>query len=208
MKALLYKDLVSGKSTYLLALVIVLVIAAYLTFNEAMVIIPFLFAFMPMVLNTISFSKETKSDFAKFAFTTPITRKDYVKSKYSVAILFGMVALLSGCILGCLECVSLNLALIIGMVSFALPIIISSIQIPFILKFDEGKGGIVIVAINLLIFASARFIGDSLGGLINLIQTISKLNIYLIVGIICVITILILTISQNIGVVIMKRKEF
>ena len=56
MKALLYKDLVSGKSTYLLALVIVLVIAVYLTFNEAMVIIPFLFAFMPMVLNTISFA--------------------------------------------------------------------------------------------------------------------------------------------------------
>ena len=208
MKALLYKDLVSGKSTYLLALVIMLFVAFYVTSNGAMILIPILFVFMPMLLNTVSFRNESTSDFPKFAFTTPFTREDYVKSKYSVAILFGIMALISGFILFYHEYESLNLALIIGAAFFALPIIISAIQIPFILKFNEEKGGIIVVATNFLIFALAHFMGDSLGRLIILIQKLSYLNVYLTAGVIFAITIIVFTVSKNIGVAITKRKEY
>ncbi len=208
MKALLYKDFVSAKSTYLLALVMILVIATYLTYHGAMVIISLLFVFMPVILNASSFVNETKSDFPKFAFTTPITRKAYVKSKYTVAVLFGIMALVSGFILVYLEYKSLNLALMIGALSFLLPILFSAIQIPFIIKFGEEKARLLVVAANFLLFAVASFLGDSFAGIIELIQNIRQVNAWVIAGLICAVTILILIVSQNIGVAIIKAKEY
>lgn len=49
-KALLYKDLVSSKSTYLLLLIMVGVIAGIAITQGAMIIIPFIFAYIPMIL--------------------------------------------------------------------------------------------------------------------------------------------------------------
>ncbi|NMA12876.1 MAG: ABC-2 transporter permease [Chloroflexi bacterium] len=208
MKALLYKDFVSGKSTYLLVLVTMVALLAYVTYHGVMIIIPFLFVFMPVILNSISFGNEVKSNFPKFAFITPISRKVYVASKYVLTTLFAALALISGIVHFYHEYKNWDLALMVGVVSFAVTIIFSSIQIPFILKFDDEKVGIAIVATNFIIFVLSRFLGRLVGGLVNLVQTVSQFHTYLIAGGICVITILILTLSQNIGVVITKGKEY
>lgn len=208
MKALLYKDFVSAKSTYLFVLVMMVALLVYVTYHGVMVIIPFLFVFMPAIINSVSFGNEVKSNFPKFAFATPISRKVYVASKYVLTNLFAILALISGIILFYHEYKNWNLALMVGVVSFAVTIIFSSIQIPFILKFDEEKVGIAIVATNFIIFALSRILGRLVIGLVSLVQTINQFHAYLIAGVIFVITILILTVSQNIGVAIVKAKEY
>lgn len=208
MKALLYKDMVSAKTTYLLALAIMLAIAGYAVYHGAMIIIPFLFAFMPVILNAASFGNEAQSDFPKFVFTTPISRKAYVASKYILAVLFATMALISGLILFYLEHKSLNYAFVIAASSFAVPIIFSSFQIPFILKFGVEKGRIIVVAAYFLLFAITSYLGDTLSGFIHLVTKISQLNTYVIAGALIAAAILILTVSNNIGVSIMKRKEY
>ncbi|MGI6462876.1 MAG: ABC-2 transporter permease [Candidatus Scatomorpha sp.] len=208
MKALIYKDFVSAKSTYLFVLVMMVALLVYVTYHGVMVIIPFLFVFMPAIINSVSFGNEVKSNFPKFAFATPISRKVYVASKYVLTNLFATLALISGIILFYHEYKNWNLALMVGAVSFAVTIIFSSIQIPFILKFDEEKVGIAIVATNFIIFALSRILGRLVIGLVSLVQTINRFHAYLIAGVIFVITILILTVSQNIGVAIVKAKEY
>lgn len=208
MKALIYKDFVSAKSTYLFVLVMMVALLVYVTYHGVMVIIPFLFVFMPAIINSVSFGNEVKSNFPKFAFATPISRKAYVASKYVLTNLFATLALISGIILFYHEYKNWNLALMVGAVSFAVTIIFSSIQIPFILKFDEEKVGIAIVATNFIIFALSRILGRLVIGLVSLVQTINRFHAYLIAGVIFVITILILTVSQNIGVAIVKAKEY
>lgn len=208
MKALIYKDFVSAKSTYLFVLVMMVALLVYVTYHGVMVIIPFLFVFMPAIINSVSFGNEVKSNFPKFAFATPISRKVYVASKYVLTNLFAILALISGIILFYHEYKNWNLALMVGVVSFAVTIIFSSIQIPFILKFDEEKVGIAIVATNFIIFALSRILGRLVIGLVSLVQTINRFHAYLIAGVIFVITILILTVSQNIGVAIVKAKEY
>jgi len=208
MKALIYKDFVSAKSTYLFVLVMMVALLVYVTYHGVMVIIPFLFVFMPAIINSVSFGNEVKSNFPKFVFATPISRKVYVASKYVLTNLFATLALISGIILFYHEYKNWNLALMVGAVSFAVTIIFSSIQIPFILKFDEEKVGIAIVATNFIIFALSRILGRLVIGLVSLVQTINRFHAYLIAGVIFVITILILTVSQNIGVAIVKAKEY
>lgn len=208
MRALIYKDFASAKSTYLLAFGIMLAIAGYSVSHDMTMIIPFLFIYMPMILNTTSFSHEAQSGLPKFIFTTPITRKAYVASKYVIAVFFGALALISGMIIVVLEHMSLEIGLVICAVLFAIPILFSAIQIPFSLKFGDEKGRIIFIATYFLLFATTSYLGDSLIRLINLIQKISQRNACLVAAAIMAITLLFLAASMKIGVVIMKKKEY
>jgi len=208
MKALFYKDFVSAKSTYLLSLAIMVVIAGSAVYRDKIILIPFMFVIMPMILNAISFGNEVQSNFPKFAFTTPISRKTYVKSKYGFAIIFGIVAFAFSLIIFYLEHENLDFALIMGVISFAIPIIFSAVQMPFILKFGLEKGRIIMVATYALLFITMSLLGEYLDGIMGLVQKISQLNSYIVSGFIFAIAVLILVISKNIGVAIIKAKEY
>ncbi len=208
MKALLYKDFVSSKSSLLLSLAIMLVIAIASIYQGMIFVIPFLFIYIPIILNATSFGNETQSNFPKFLFVTPITRKEYVKSKYMIAIIFSVLAFFSSSIIFYLEFNKLNLSLLIGIVTFAIPLLFSCIQVPFIIKFGEEKARIIFVITYFMIFGLSSYLSDKIVKIINFIQEINILNSYLVIGLVFVISIIALLISQNIGVEIVKRKEY
>lgn len=208
MKALLYKDFVCAKSTYLLASIMMIVMAGYAVSQGEIITIPFLFVIMPIILNSISFGIEVQSNFPKFVFTTPISRKTYVKSKYSFALIFATVAFVSSLLIFNLEHENLDFASIIGAISFAIPIIFSSIQIPLILKLGLEKGKIVMVITYAILFTTISLLGEYFDYIMVIVQKISQLNSYLIAGLILGITALILAISQKIGLAIIMGKEY
>ena len=208
MKALLYKDLVSSKSTYLLLLIMVGVIAGIAITQGAMIIIPFIFAYIPMILGAISFGYESQSEFPKFLFTTPISRTTYVKSKYCFSVLFGIMAFVSGLAVFGMEYGSLDFALIMASTSFAVPIIFVALQIPFVFEYGVEKEGIIMVATYAVLFITIRLVGKHLNRMMNLVQTMNRINSYLISVAIVAGAICILVVSIHMSCVIVKRKEY
>lgn len=208
MKALLYKDVVSSKSTYLLLLLMVGVIVGVAITQGAMIIIPFIFAYIPMILGAISFGYESQSEFPKFLFTTPISRTTYVKSKYCFSVLFGMMAFVSGLAVFSMEYGSLDFALIMAATSFAVPIMFMALQIPFVFEYGVEKEGIIMVATYAVLFITIRLVGKHLNRVMNLVQSMNRINSYLISAVIIAGAICLLLISLHISCVIVKRKEY
>lgn len=208
MKAMIYKDLVTLKSTYLVMTAIVVSIIAYATSQNFLIVLPLLFIYVPIILNAASFAMEERADFPKFVFTTPISRRSYVLSKYILAILCSILAFISGLMIYQLESDNLGTGLIIGVVLFAIPIIMSGIQISFILRYGAEKGRIIMVAFYLLFFIAVNLIKILLQESVEKIQSLSLANPFIIAGILFVLTLLLLGVFVKAGEKIVKSKEY
>lgn len=208
MKAMIYKDLVTLKSTYLVMTAIVVSIIAYATSQNFLIVLPLLFIYVPIILNAASFAMEERADFPKFVFTTPISRRSYVLSKYILAILCSILAFISGLMIYQLESDNLGTGLIIGVVLFAIPILMSGIQISFILRYGAEKGRIIMVAFYLLFFIAVNLIKVLLQQSVERIQSLSLANPYIIAGILFVLTLLLLGVFVKAGEKIVKSKEY
>ena len=75
-------------------------------------------------------------------------------------------------------------------------------------SLSKGDFFLALLKKHFIIFALSRILGRLVIGLVSLVQTINQFHAYLIAGVIFVITILTLTVSQNIGVAIVKAKEY
>lgn len=208
MKAMIYKDLVTLKSTYLVMTAIVVSIIAYATSQNFLIVLPLLFIYVPIILNAASFAMEERDDFPKFVFTTPISRRSYVLSKYILAIVCSVLAFISGLLIYQSESDNLGLGLIIGVVLFAIPILMSGIQISFILRYGAEKGRIIMVAFYLLFFIAVNLIKVLLQQSVERIQSLSLANPYIIAGILFVLTLLLLGVFVKAGEKIVKSKEY
>lgn len=208
MRALLYKDFTSAKVSYLLGFLIMLIIGVYAVSRQAYIIIPLLFLYMPIIMNAISFGVDAQVDFPVFVFTSPISRQMYVVSKYIFSIVLAILSFLSCLIVFRLENYDIGLSLIIAALCFGLPIIFSSIQIPFFFKYGVEKGKIIMVAAYFLLFFLSSFLGEYKESVIIKIQEVSQSQPYLIFAFIIGFTLVILCLSIRAGIQILNKKEF
>ncbi|MDY6065532.1 MAG: ABC-2 transporter permease [Finegoldia sp.] len=208
MKALLYKDITSAKSTYLLALLVGLAVCAYGVYSDFLIIIPLVIVFMSILMSTISFSIDEQAGSYKFIFTTPISRESFVMSKYVLTLVLAILAgLLSLAIFG-FDKETLGLNLILAALVYAIPIAFISIEVPFFLKYGAEKGRILVVVVYFLLFAIPNYLGAKMPDIIGKIQSLSKSQPYLIALFIFILANLILFISSRVGCKIIKDKDY
>ena len=90
MIALIIKDIASLKKTLILSFLLCLGLSVYAVHSDALIIIPLICAFMPLILNSIAFGYEVQSGFEQFAFSLPIKKSSYVFSKLFFAFVFSL----------------------------------------------------------------------------------------------------------------------
>lgn len=208
MKALLYKDFMTSKRTYLIAVALLIVLGIVGIVNHFVIIIPLMFSFMSIILNSISFGNEKQSEFPKFVFTSPISRNSYVRSKYVLSVISGIVAFILSLIIVYIEYDNIGLSLVIASATLLIPILFTAIQVPFFLKFGEEKGRILMVLIYFALPLATSLLKGKLGDLMDKILNLSQSVPYIIFGVVLLITIAILVISQFIGIKIAKKLEY
>ncbi len=208
MKALLYKDFVSSKSSYLLALAVMVIVSTIALVKEMVIMIPFLLVYMSFILTAISIENERESDFPKFAFTSPIPRETYVKSKYVISILCAIIAFAASMPVYYSEFEKWDVTILLGAISFAIPILLSGFQIPFTLRFGAEMGRVVMIATYFILFAGTSTLGEYLNELKMSIQKMSQSSYYLLAGLVLIATIVLLLISQRIAIAVTKHKEY
>lgn len=159
MFALLLKDWLVTRTATLLSVVVVV---AFNLWNfsratEAMPpsVLPLSFMILAYIVVPLSFYHDEKSHVLQFAFSAPLQRKDYARSKYIV----GLALALAGTLVSIPVYVwkvqmPWDWALLAGAAGFFVIQMLPSLMLPFFFRFGMEKGRIVMVILYMLLFFS------------------------------------------------------
>ena len=209
MTSLILKDIATLKKTLLLTVTISIALAVYGIYENELFMVPLICVMIPLILTAIAFGYDTKSNFEQFAFSMPIKKSSYVLSKLLFAFAFGLVG--SFCIFVLLMTknqMSLDNIVFIALITLAASILMSAIQLPFILKYGAEKGRLIMVITYFLIFALSTLLKEKSDFLAELMEIFSKNSISIICLGILVVSILIIGLAVKLSVMIMEKKEY
>lgn len=209
MIALILKDIATLKKTLLLTVAISIALAVYGIYTNEIFMVPLICAMIPLILTAIAFGYDNKSSFEQFAFSMPIKKSSYVLSKLFFAFSFGMVGTI--CIFVLLMTknqMSLNNIVFISLITLMASILMSAIQLPFILKYGAEKGRLIMAITYFLIFALSTLLKEKSDFLAKLMEMLSKNSMSMICLGIIVVSIIIIGITIKLSIMIMDKKEY
>ena len=209
MTALILKDIATLKKTLLLSITLCIALVVYGVYENEIFMIPLICTMIPLILTAIAFGYDTKSKFEQFAFSMPIKKSSFVLSKLFFAFVFGLFG--SVCLFLQLVIKSemaIDNIIFISLITLVASILISAIQLPFILKYGAEKGRLIMVLTYFIIFALSSLLkakSDLLTNVVEFFLKNSRVMIYL--GIVFV-SIVIIGMAIKISILIMEKKEY
>ena len=209
MTALILKDIATLKKTLLLTITICIALAVYGVYENAIFMIPLICAMIPLILTAIAFGYDTKSKFEQFAFSMPIKKSSFVLSKLFFAFVFGLVGSVCLFVLFVVKNeMSIDNIVFISLITLVASVLMSAIQLPFILKYGAEKGRLIMMITYFAIFALSTFLKEKSDLLANMVELFSKYSMVMIfIGILSV-GLVIIGIAIKISISIMDKKEY
>lgn len=209
MTALILKDIATLKKTLLLSITLSIALVVYGVYENEIFMIPLICTMIPLILTAIAFGYDTKSKFEQFAFSMPIKKSSFVLSKLFFAFVFGLFG--SVCLFVQLVIkseMSIDNIIFISLITLLASVLISAIQLPFILKYGAEKGRLIMVISYFTVFALSSLLkakSDLLTNVVEFFLNNSRVMIFL--GIVFV-SIVIIGMSIKISILIMEKKEY
>ena len=211
MNALIYKDLVALKKTSLLSLVILAVVCFIGIQQRAVLMLPFIFVLIPVILLGILFGSDVQSKVDSYIIPGPIRRNTIVLSRYAFVWLIALIGILFTMLLkifsgdGSLQAIPWHL--IVAAMSL-LTTLISAIQIPLMYKFGAEQGRLVFVVLYFMIFALFTYLGSKKEFILELMNALQNTNVGIVSLAVIAVTLIINAGSYAITAVIYAGKEF
>ncbi|KJU93895.1 ABC-2 transporter permease [Streptococcus infantis] len=209
MTALILKDIATLKKTLLLSITLCIALVVYGVYENEIFMIPLICTTIPLILTAIAFGYDTKSKFEQFAFSMPIKKSSFVLSKLFFAFVFGLFG--SVCLFLQLVIKSemaIDNIIFISLITLVASILISAIQLPFILKYGAEKGRLIMVLTYFIVFSLSSLLkakSDLLTNVVEFFLNNSRVMIFL--GIVFV-SIVIIGMAIKISILIMEKKEY
>lgn len=209
MTALILKDIATLKKTLLLSITLCIALVVYGVYENEIFMIPLICTMIPLILTAIAFGYDTKSKFEQFAFSMPIKKSSFVLSKLFFASVFGLFG--SVCLFVQLVIkseMSIDNIIFISLITLVASVLISAIQLPFILKYGAEKGRLIMVLTYFIVFALSSLLkakSDLLTNVVEFFLNNSRVMIFL--GIVFV-SIVIIGMAIKISILIMEKKEY
>ena len=209
MTALILKDIATLKKTLLLTITICIALAVYGIYENAIFMIPLICAMIPLILTAIAFGYDTKWKFEQFAFSMPIKKSSFVLSKLFFAFVFGLVGSVCLFVLFVVKNeMSIDNIVFISLITLVASVLMSAIQLPFILKYGAEKGRLIMVITYFVIFALSTFLKEKSDLLANMVELFSKYSMVMIFIGIVLVGLVIIGIAIKISISIMDKKEY
>lgn len=216
MKGLLVKDfklLMLQKNNFLF---IILTSIGILIFTDALL---FMIGFIPFILSIFSLTSISYDEYNNgnaFLFSLPVSRKNYAVEKYlfAIIIMIGGWIISTFIVLGAGSIINENLIDILTYSFTVLSIILinTSVILPFQLKFGGEIGRIVMMitfgVLFLLVIIVLKIVEFFHIDLHPLINSLSAINVGMIIGAVVIAVVAILFISMKISINIVNKKEF
>ena len=209
MTALILKDIATLKKTLLLTITICIALAIYGIYENALFMIPLICAMIPLILTAISFGYDTKSNFEQYAFSMPIKKSSYVLSKLFFAFAFGLIGSICIFILLTIQNImTIEYIVFISIITLIVSILMSAIQLPFILKYGAEKGRLIMVITYFVIFALSTFLKEKSDLITKLAELFNKSSMSMICIGIVLIGLIMIGLSVKSSIIIMEKKEY
>lgn len=209
MTALILKDIATLKKTLLLTITICVALAIYGIYENAIFMIPLICAMIPLILTAISFGYDTKSNFEQYAFSMPIKKSSYVLSKLFFAFAFGLIGSICIFILLTIQNImTIEYIVFISIITLIASILMSAIQLPFILKYGAEKGRLIMVITYFVIFALSTFLREKSDLITKLAELFNKSSMSMICIGIVLIGLIMIGLSVKSSIIIMEKKEY
>lgn len=217
MKGLILKDIFMIKNQMKNLLVILVMFGLLSVINKDSSFVMFLIPFYMVMVLITTFSYDEFNHFDIYGNSLPFTRDQIVKAKYLLfhssnilLLVLGLGVALIGPLVSEKIVMSSVLSTLVGVI-FGISLIIS-ILIPFYYKYGAQKGRIMLFAVVIglsllggLLFQVAKISGTDISAIISFLNGI---NIWLMIGILLLITFVIIYISYRISCHIYEKKEF
>lgn len=209
MIALIKKDIFTMRKTLLITILTSIALIVYGIWNNAVYMVPLLCIMMPIILNAISFGYDSRAKFEKFAFSMPIKKTSYVYSKLFYSFFYGTLGAVSCLVYLILEknMPFIN-AILISILMLLSSLLVTTIQLPFVLKFGEEKGRLIMVITYFLIFATSTLLKDKTDWAYKLFQSINKLSFRMVVLAIILIMAILIASLVSFSVRVLDKKEY
>lgn len=209
MTALILKDIATLKKTLLLTITICVALAIYGIYENAIFMIPLICAMIPLILTAISFGYDTKSNFEQYAFSMPIKKSSYVLSKLFFAFAFGLIGSICIFILLTIQNImTIEYIVFISIITLIASILMSAIQLPFILKYGAEKGRLIMVITYFVIFVLSTFLKEKSDLITKLAELFNKSSMSMICIGIVLIGLIMIGLSVKSSIIIMEKKEY
>ena len=209
MTALILKDIATLKKTLLLTITICVALAIYGIYENTIFMIPLICAMIPLILTAISFGYDTKSNFEQYAFSMPIKKSSYVLSKLFFAFAFGLIGSICIFILLTIQNImTIEYIVFISIITLIVSILMSAIQLPFILKYGAEKGRLIMVITYFVIFALSTFLKEKSDLITKLAELFNKSSMSMICIGIVLIGLIMIGLSVKSSIIIMEKKEY
>ena len=209
MTALILKDIATLKKTLLLTITLCIALIVYGIYENEIFMIPLICTMIPLILTAIAFGYDTRSKFEQFAFSMPIKKSSFVLSKLFFACVFGLVG--SVCLFVQLVIkkeMLIDSIIFISLITLVVSILLSAIQLPFILKYGAEKGRLIMVITYFTVFALSSFFKAKSDLLTNVVEFFLKnSSLMIFIGMVFV-SIVIIGIAIKISILIMEKKEY
>ncbi len=207
MKGLLLKDLAYIRRSRLLGIVVFM--AAVFSFTGSNFAVTYLGVMAATMVQT-TFSYDEFRGGMKYILTLPITRRQYVQSKYLLSMLLGICGILVGAAVqlflqpGSREAFGETIALL--MTSGEVVLLLNAINIPMLLKYGAERGRLMAVCV---LVGVAAIIGVGAFLMMDLIHISSaNFNIWVATLGMLVVVAVSLWISYRISLKIIEKKEY
>lgn len=209
MIALILKDIVTLKKSLLLTLVISLAISVYGVYNNAVFMVPLICVIIPLILTAIAFGYDAKSNFEQFVFSTPIKKSSYVFSKLFFPFVFGLLGSIVLFILFKVKNqMPMESILLLSLITIVGSVMLSAIQLPFVLKYGAEQGRLIMVITYFLIFALSSLLEGNSDFVVKIMEMLSKQSLTMIgLGIIAL-GLIIIAMGIKVSMMIMEKKEY
>ena len=209
MTALILKDIATLKKTLLLSITLCIALVVYGVYENEIFMIPLICTMIPLILTAIAFGYDTKSKFEQFAFSMPIKKSSFVLSKLFFAFVFGLFG--SVCLFVQLIIKSemlIDNIIFISLITLVASVLISAIQLPFILKYGAEKGRMIMVLTYFTVFALSSFFKAKSDLMTNVVEFfLNNSGGMIFLGIVFV-SIVIIGMAIEISILIMEKKEY
>ena len=217
MKGLLIKDFMlmkNMKNSMLMIMVIAVGMAGYL---KDLTFIMVYLAFLGTTYTSTTISYVEFDNGYSFMFSLPVTRKGYVLEKYAFGLILSGGGWLIGAILATImgrirNVGSVTDSVMAALIIMPIPIILLAIMLPFHLKYGGEKGRIVMICVvgGLML---AGVLGIKLAERLHInfdaiMENLSELNAGAVMAGAMGVGMVLLVISCNISIAIMKKKEY
>lgn len=209
MKALIYKDLLVVKKQVLLMLLILAAILSILAVQGQYLALPVGIMLISFMIPLMSFGYDEQCRFEKFAFAGPITRTEFVLSKYVPALvlaLIGGVSTFATLVLSQKQTV--DGAILFSVLATALPLIMISVLFPMVFKLGVERARFVVIVAYATIFAFISAAKTVLERSSGLFEKLKDFSLPLATLICTAVIILVCVASMIISDRIVKQKEY